>query len=133
MHPGRHFTPDGHTVGSLGEVVAAEHYGLKLYEASHRQHDAYELVDGKMGRKVQIKATQRQRVALNEEPDYLIVLLIHPDGSFEEVYNGPGKPAWEATGKLQKNGQQSVSLAKLRELDRCVGEGDRIQGPQHES
>ncbi|HIR43130.1 MAG TPA: hypothetical protein IAB86_07080, partial [Candidatus Aphodovivens avicola] len=28
MHPGRHFTPDGHMVGSIGEVIAAEEYGL---------------------------------------------------------------------------------------------------------
>ncbi|WP_251158233.1 DUF6998 domain-containing protein [Caniella muris] len=34
LYPGRHFTPDGHMVGSLGEVVAAEHYGLKLFTAS---------------------------------------------------------------------------------------------------
>ncbi|MEE0027623.1 MAG: hypothetical protein U0J70_08535, partial [Atopobiaceae bacterium] len=28
MYPGRHFTPDGHLVGSIGEVHAAEKYGL---------------------------------------------------------------------------------------------------------
>lgn len=30
MFPGRHFTPDGHLVGSLGECLAAHHYGLQL-------------------------------------------------------------------------------------------------------
>ena len=30
--PGRRFTPDGHLVGSLGEVFAAERYGLTLLE-----------------------------------------------------------------------------------------------------
>ena len=29
-HPGRHFTPDGHMVGSLGEAYAEETYGLTL-------------------------------------------------------------------------------------------------------
>ena len=29
--PGRHFTLDGHLVGSIGEVAAAYYYGIKLY------------------------------------------------------------------------------------------------------
>jgi len=29
-YPGRRFTPDGHLVGSIGEVVAAEALGLTL-------------------------------------------------------------------------------------------------------
>lgn len=123
LYPGRHFTPDGHMVGSLGEVVAAEHYGLDLLKASAPVHDAKELTTG---RPVQIKATQGRRVALYEEPDYLIVMLIHGDGSFEEVYNGPGKEVWEAAGKPQKTSQRSISLAKLRELNAGVNEGGRI-------
>ena len=31
-YPGRRFTPDGHLVGSIGEVYAAEKYGLTLLE-----------------------------------------------------------------------------------------------------
>jgi len=34
LFPGRHFTPDGHLVGSLGEVLACERYGLEILEAS---------------------------------------------------------------------------------------------------
>lgn len=123
LYPGRHFTPDGHMVGSLGEVVAAEHYGLNLFTASAPVHDAE---DPSTGRLVQIKATQGKRVALYEEPKYLIVLLIHRDGTFEEVYNGPGRRVWETAGKPQKTGQRSVSLAELRELNADVAEGDRI-------
>ena len=29
--PGRHFTLDGHLVGSIGEVMAAYYYGIELY------------------------------------------------------------------------------------------------------
>ena len=35
LYPGRRFTPDGHLVGSIGEVVAAEALGLTLYPMSH--------------------------------------------------------------------------------------------------
>jgi len=45
-YPGRKFTLDGHLVGSIGEVVAAEALGLTLYPASHPGHDAH---DGMMG------------------------------------------------------------------------------------
>lgn len=37
---GREFTPDGHLVGSIGEVVAAEAFNLTLYRASYKGHDA---------------------------------------------------------------------------------------------
>ena len=38
--PGRSFTPDGHMVGSIGEVLAAARYGLTLTTASTREVDA---------------------------------------------------------------------------------------------
>lgn len=120
MFPGRRFTPDGHMVGSIGEVIAAEEYGLELFEASYPVHDA-RTQDGKL---VQIKATQGGRIAIGERPEYLIVLRINRDGGFEEVYNGPGDIAWELVGKRQKTGQCHVSLAKLRaamaEIPECV-------------
>lgn len=122
MYPGRHFTPDGHMVGSIGEVIAAEEYGLKLFEASHPVHDA-RAKDGKL---VQIKATQGCRVSISECPEYLIVLKIYRDGAFEEVYNGPGDIAWELVGKRQKTGQCHVSLAKLRTAMAEVPERDRL-------
>lgn len=122
LYPGRHFTPDGHMVGSLGEVVAADYYGLKLFEASHAIHDA----EDSQGRLIQIKATQGTRAALNEEPNYLIVLLIHPDGSFEEIYNGPDKQVWDASGKLQKTSQRPISLTKLRTLNQSVPAAEKI-------
>lgn len=122
-YPGRHFTPDGHLVGSLGEVYAAERYGLKLFEASHPVHDA-ETANGKL---VQIKATQGSRVALNDCPDWLIVLRITNDGEFVEVYNGPGQPAWDLRGKRQKTGQYQVSLTKLMEAAQGIPNEQRIQ------
>lgn len=122
MYPGRHFTPDGHMVGSIGEVIAAEEYGLELFEASHPVHDA-RTQDGKL---VQIKATQGDRIAISERPKYLIVLRIHRDGSFDEVYNGPGDIAWSLVGKRQKTGQHHVSLKKLRTAMDDVSERNRV-------
>lgn len=112
LYPGRHFTPDGHMVGSLGEVIAADVYGLELFEASHPVHDGYDC----NGNPVQIKATQGDKIGLGDEPEFLIVLQIRPDGSFDEAYNGPGATVWDACGKMQKNGQRQISIAKLKRI-----------------
>jgi hypothetical protein len=37
--PERHFTPDGHLVDSLGEVLAVHRYNLDLLTASTERHD----------------------------------------------------------------------------------------------
>ena len=60
-YPGRKFTIDGHLVGSIGEVIVSENYGLKLLPNSTETHDA-EAKDGKL---VQIKATQISRIAIS--------------------------------------------------------------------
>ena len=122
MYPGRHFTPDGHMIGSIGEVIAAEEYDFELFEASYPVHDA----KTKDGKQVQIKATQGDKIAISECPEYLIVLKIHRDGGFEEVYNGSGDIAWGLVGKRQKTGQCHVSLAKLRAAMVEIPERDRL-------
>lgn len=43
---GRKFTIKGHLVGSIGEVIVAEHYGLTLLRNSAEMHDAIS-ADGK--------------------------------------------------------------------------------------
>ena len=123
LFPGRHYTPDGHMIGSIGEALAASYYNLELFSASEETHDA-KAPDGRL---VQIKATQINRVALSSEPEWLLVLKIHKDGTFSEEYNGPGKLAWEHCGKLQKNGQRPISLAKLRELQSAIPQSDRLK------
>lgn len=123
LFPGRHYTPDGHMIGSIGEALASSCYGLELFEASEETHDA-KAPDGRL---VQIKATQVDRVAISSEPDWLLVLKIHKDGTFSEEYNGPGKLAWIHCGKMQKNGQRPVSLAKLRKLQTEVPDSERLK------
>ena len=122
LFPGRHYTPDGHMIGSIGEALAASYYGLELFPASEETHDA-KAPDGRL---VQIKATQINRISLSSEPRWLLVLWIHRDGTFSEEYNGPGKLAWEHCGKMQKNGQRPISLAKLRKLRAEVPDSVRL-------
>lgn len=113
MFPNRHFTPDGHMVGSIGEAIAKHYYGVTLYSASHEGHDGEA-----HGWQVQVKATQRKSIALTSEPDQLLVFRINRDGSFVEEYNGPGEAVWSfaCLKPRPKNGQYQVSLATLRKL-----------------
>ncbi len=111
-YPGRKFTPDGHLIGSIGEVIAAEEFGLKLLPASAPGHDARD-EDGAL---VQIKLTSGKSIGLRASCERLLVMRIVDPTSAELVYDGPGEPVWAACGKMQKNGQRSISLAKLRSL-----------------
>jgi Family of unknown function (DUF6998) len=111
-YPGRRFTPDGHLVGSLGEVVAALEFDLDLHKASHPGHDAKD----KQGRDVQIKTTGGTSISMYSNCDRLIVLRICSPEWAEVIYDGDGVVVWEAAGTVQKNGQRSVSLATLRKL-----------------
>lgn len=97
LFPGRHYTPDGHMVGSIGEALAASWYGLELFTAGAETHDA-KAPDGRL---VQIKATQIDRVALSSEPEWLLVLKIHPDGTFTEEW-----PRRTGLGPLRKNAEE---------------------------
>jgi len=49
-----------------------------------------------------------------------------PDGSAEEIYNGPGKIVWKNCGRMQKKGQRFISLSKLQKLMDLVPKTDRI-------
>lgn len=119
--PGRHFTLDGHLVGSIGEVMAAYYYGIELYKASSERHDG--IVDD---REVQIKITQQDDIVINAEPDYLLVLYLTRKGDVYEVYNGPGKEPWNSASKRDSHNNRHMRVNKLMELDAVVKDENRI-------
>lgn len=125
MFPGRPFTPDGHMVGSLGECLVADAYGLELMPPSNQGYDALHPASGT---RVEIKATQAQRVAFRSCPEHTIIIRIDEAGGFEEFYNGPGSLIWRTfEGRTRpSNGQFQISLKQVAALARTVPEGDRI-------
>ncbi len=112
QYPGRKFTPDGHLVGSIGEVIAAEAFGLTLLRMSENGHDASDQDE----RMVQIKLTAGDSVSLRAESDRLLVMRICNHHEAEVVYDGNGVVPWHAAGPLQSNGQRRIALSKLRYL-----------------
>lgn len=119
--PGRHFSLDGHLVGSIGEVMAAYYYGIELYAASAVAHDGE--IDGK---KVQIKISQQDDIVINHEPEYLIVLYLRKNGDVFEVYNGPGEAPWNSASKRDSHNNRHMRVNKLMELDKQISDEFRI-------
>ena len=117
LFEGRPFTPDGHLVGSIGEVVAEYIYDLKLQPVSTPQIDAHT----QDGRSVQIKLTGEKGTSFGmrwsnqprtQQADLLICLKLTTSG-FTEIYNGPFSVDLLESRADTSNGQLSVRISKL--------------------
>jgi hypothetical protein len=129
LHPGRKFTPDGHLVGSLGEVAAVALFEITLHNASNKGCDAVTRV----GRNVEIKATYgtgevRVRRSSHGIADDLLVLKLSKDGRVEVVFNGPYAVAHRLVADKgdTSNGQVPMRLSRLRALNATVPDGERV-------
>ncbi len=75
LFPDRPFTPDGHLVGSIGEVIAADTYDLTLEKCSNAGFDA----KTQTLRTVEIKLTGGDSVSVSSDcnpPEFLIVFEV---------------------------------------------------------
>jgi len=125
-YPKKRFTLDGRLVGDIGEVLVEGAYDIKLFEDLQKHHDAR----ASDGRLVQVKATMQLSLTFPADhvPDYYLGIQVYQDGTFTEVFNGPGAVAWEAVRnrKPTKNNLHSVSVATLEALNKTVKPDDRI-------
>lgn len=127
VYPQKYFTLDGRLVGDLGEILVENAYTVELYEDIQRHYDAKTLD----GRKVQIKATMQNSLTfpVDHIPEYYLGIKIHADGTFTEIFNGPGKIAWESVmnRKPTKTNLHSVAVNTLILLNKKVPVQERIQ------
>ncbi|MGK9419267.1 DUF6998 domain-containing protein [Pseudomonas cedrina] len=125
-YPGKPFTLDGRLVGDIGEVVASLSYGLTLNEGLTKHHDA--VTDD--GRNVQIKTTFGTTLTfpVHHVPDYYLGIRMNRDGTFEEVYNGPGYLIQQQliTRKATKTGLHGGLMSMLKRINQNVPESERI-------
>ena len=116
IYPDRPFTPDGHLIGSIGEVVAADTYGLALEKCSNEGFDART----ETKQTVEIKLTGGESVAISSDakaPDLLIVLKFHQQTGFEEIYNGQFPLGLWRKKKASKRRIRVLRLNELREIN----------------
>jgi hypothetical protein len=110
---GRRFTPGDMLIGDTGEVLAETYFDLEGIGGNSKSHDFRCRLTGEL---VQVKTTSGNRVGLGrtkEEFQRLLVFKIYSDGTFDILYNGPGRPVWEVG---QHNKSNSISVRQLREL-----------------
>lgn len=118
MFPGRSFMPEGTIADSLAESIAEAHYDVGSLLHGDADHPPALVV----------KAAQGGKVWLDSCPEHLLVLRIFRNGSFEEVYNGPGELAWElveAEARRAK-GPWAVKLQVLRGAMEIVEDEERV-------
>ena len=125
-YPKKKFTLDGRLVGDLGEILVEEDYDLELYEGLEKHHDG-ETSDG---RRVQIKTTMKNSLTfpVDHIPHYYVGIKVNLDGSYTEIFNGPGAIAWKAIKKRKptKTNLHSITLSALKKLKKEVSEDERI-------
>jgi len=126
-HKSKKFTLDGRLVGDLGEVLAEENYEIVLFDNIQPLYDATTL-DNKM---VQIKATFKDKLTFPTEhiPELFLGLKLNTDGSFNEIYNGPGKYIKELIGKRKSpyNRLHLLPIKKLSEISNKIPEKEKIK------
>ena len=109
-------------------MLAECDYQINVFPGCRPRHDA-QTTDG-TGRLVQIKVTMKGSLTFPADhvPDYYLGLLIMPDGSLKEIFNGPGAVAAQAiaTRQLPKTNLHSIGLQALRSLDATVRDDQRI-------
>jgi len=125
-YPKKRFTLDGRLVGDLGEVLAESVYDVQLFTGLEKHYDGI-CSDGRL---VQIKTTLKDSLTFpcDHIPDYYLGIKILPDGSCQEIFNGPGKVAHELVKnrKQTKTNLHSISVKSLMKQNKTVQDVDRI-------
>ncbi len=131
IHLNKKFSLDGKLVGDIGEVLAAEKYGIELYSENTRVHDGFEISSGK---RVQIKASFKGYCyfPFNNIPDYFLAINLLETGEIEEMYNGSGQYLLDnyiiPKGlKAYNNTFYTLSRGMLEKLNVQIDANEKIQ------
>jgi len=123
--PSKKFTIDGRLVGDIGEAIVQRDYDLTLYDGLAKDYDG----ETPCGKKVQIKATFKHSLTFKKVSDYYLGIKIYEDGTYEEIFNGPGQIIAEEYGHRKRFGKDLLSLPnkRLLELSETVPDEQRIK------
>tara|TARA_R110002012_G_scaffold292616_1_gene487891 strand:- start:1097 stop:1558 length:462 start_codon:yes stop_codon:yes gene_type:complete len=120
----RKFTIDGRLVGDIGEVIAELEYDLEIDAVSEALHDG----TTSDGRRVQVKATFQNHLTFKGGYDIYLGLKLNQNGTFQEVYNGPGDLIAKRYAHRKGMGESLLSFPvnELAKLQAEVGEQDKV-------
>ena len=114
LAPEYKWTGMGNLLGDFGEYLAIEHYDLIK---SPGGSDGYDAVT-REGKTVQIKANySAKQVGFRGEADFLLVLSIRNDASFDEVYFGSFDLAKSHSNYSSRDNKWMVGIQKLKKLN----------------
>ena len=109
---GRPCTPSGFCVGTPGEFLAAEAFGLTLLRSNSKDFDA----ETAEGEQVQIRTSGKgSYVPIYGTKGLLLVVRIR-ETSIQLIYGGPAIYAWDAARKPNHRGVRSIGITKLKML-----------------
>lgn len=122
--PIKEFTIDGRLVGDIGEALVQRDYDVTLYEKLVEGYDG-ETSDGRL---VQIKATFKNSLTFTKIPDYYLGIKIKEDGSYLEIYNGPGRYIEKRYGHRKGFGENLLSFPNsvLMEISEDIPGSEKI-------
>lgn len=133
IHLNKQFSLDGKLVGDIGEVLAAEKYGLRLLPENAQVHDAEELSTKRM---VQIKSSFKGYsyfpFGADRQPQYFLSIMIDEEGEITELFNGPSQFLVDnyilpKNLKPYKNHYYTLSKGILQKMNKLVDENNKIK------
>ena len=105
-------TPSGFCVGTPGEYLAADAFGLELLPGNSKDFDAKTALCDY----VQIRTSKKgSYIPIYGGEGLLLVVKIRRT-NLELIYGGPAKPAWDVARKPNIRGVRSISLTSLKKL-----------------
>lgn len=109
---GRPCTPSGFCIGTPGEFLAADAFGLKLLPGNSKDFDA----ETPEGEPVQIRSSGKgSYIPIYGGRGLLLVVKIRKT-TIQLIYGGPVISAWDAARKPNHRGVRTISLTTLKML-----------------
>jgi hypothetical protein len=103
----------GNLLGDFGELLATDHYKLQKAPSGSGDYDARTTE----GLTVQIKTNfAASQIGFRGKADLLLVLGIHEDGSWEEIYFGTYGPVLDNARFSARDHKHMIAVSKLRAL-----------------
>lgn len=103
----------GNLLGDYGEYVCIKKYNLTKATAGADGYDA-RTADGKS---VQIKTNHAAKmIGYRGEADLMLVIHVHNNGDFDEIYYGDFAPVKNASNFSRRDNKHTITITKLRRL-----------------